>query len=181
VTCNRSNLAVLSFLTLLAVIKSPANAQTPIYKYVDEDGQTVFTDQPPSSKSKTELIEIESPNTATPTAIDKSNGGTPKAEKKSTVHYETVISSPKDGDTIPVGPGNFTVTALLSPPLSPQETVRLMIDEVAVGPAQKQSTWQLTNVFRGEHKLVAERLLGKEQVLHRSATNTIFVLRPSIR
>ena len=181
-TCNRSNLAVLGFLTLLAVIKSPVNAQTPIYKYVDENGQTVFTDQPPNNtSSKAEPIEIDSINSATPTAIDKSNGATPKAEKKSSVDYQTVISSPGDGDTIPVGPGNFTVSALLSPPLSSQETVRLMIDGAAVGPAQKQSTWQLTNVFRGEHKLVVERLSGKEQVVHRSATNTIFVLRPSIR
>jgi len=181
VTGNCSYLALLSPLALLVLISSSVIAQTPIYKYVDENGQTVFTDQPPTNGSKAEAVQIDPINSSVPPTIDEDRNTMPKVGKNSAVDYRTVITSPGDGDTIPMGPGNFSVSAALSPPLSANERVRLMVDGVTVGAAQRQPTWQLNNVLRGEHKLVVERLKGNEQVVHRSASSTVFVLRPSIR
>ena len=180
-TDNYSYLTLLRPLVLLVLLSGPVIAQTPIYKYVDENGQTVFTDQPPTTGSEAESIEIDPINSAVPPTIDKDRSTPSMQEKNSVVDYQTVITSPGDGDTIPMGPGNFSVSAALSPPLSANERVRLVVDGITVGKAQRQPLWQLNNVFRGEHKLVVERLKGDEQVVHRSTSSTVFVLRPSIR
>ena len=179
-TDNCSYLALLSPL-LLVLLSGPVIAQTPIYKYVDENGQTVFTDQPPANGSKAESVEIDSINSSVPPTVDKERSTPSMQGKNFAVDYQTVITSPGDGDTIPMGPGNFSVSAALSPPLSANERVRLIVDGITVGEAQRQPVWQLNNVFRGEHKLVVERLKGDDEVVHRSASSSVLVLRPSIR
>jgi hypothetical protein len=181
VTDNGSYLALLSPLVLLVLLSGPVIAQTPIYKYVDENGQTVFTDQPPANGSKAESVEIDPINSSVPPTVDKERSTPSIQRKNSAVDYQTMITSPGDGDTIPMGPGNFSVSAALSPPLSANERVRLMVDGITVGEAQRQPVWQLNNVFRGEHKLVVERLKGDDEVVHRSTSSSVFVLRPSIR
>jgi hypothetical protein len=181
VTDNCSYLALLSPLVLLVLLSGPVIAQTPIYKYVDENGQTVFTDQPPANGSKAESVEIDPINSSVPPTVDKERSTPSIQRKNSAVDYQTVITSPGDGDTIPMGPGNFSVSAALSPPLSANERVRLIVDGITVGEAQRQPVWQLNNVFRGEHKLVVERLKGDDEVVHRSTSSSVFVLRPSIR
>jgi hypothetical protein len=181
VTDNGSYLALLSPLVLLVLLSGPVIAQTPIYKYVDENGQTVFTDQPPANGSKAESVEIDPINSSVPPTVDKERSTPSIQRKNSAVDYQTVITSPGDGDTIPMGPGNFSVSAALSPPLSANERVRLIVDGITVGEAQRQPVWQLNNVFRGEHKLVVERLKGDDEVVHRSTSSSVFVLRPSIR
>lgn len=180
-TDNCSYLALLSPLVLLVLLSGPVIAQTPIYKYVDENGQTVFTDQPPANGSKAESVEIDPINSSVPPTVDKERSTPSIQRKNSAVDYQTVITSPGDGDTIPMGPGNFSVSAALSPPLSANERVRLIVDGITVGEAQRQPVWQLNNVFRGEHKLVVERLKGDDEVVHRSTSSSVFVLRPSIR
>jgi hypothetical protein len=50
-----------------------------------------------------------------------------------------------------------------------------------VGTPQKRSTWQLNNVFRGEHQITIERQNAEENVLNTSPPVTVYVLRPSIR
>jgi hypothetical protein len=181
VTDNCSYLALLSPLVLLVLLSGPVIAQTPIYKYIDENGQTIFTDQPPANGSKAESIEMDTINSSVPPTIDKERSTPSIQGKNSAVDYQTVITSPGDGDTIAMGPGNFSVSAALSPPLSANERVRLIVDGMTVGEAQRQPVWQLNNVFRGEHKLVVERLKGDEEVVHRSASSSVLVLRPSIR
>ena len=180
-TDNCSYLALLSPLVLLVLLSGPVIAQTPIYKYIDENGQTIFTDQPPANGSKAESIEMDTINSSVPPTIDKERSTPSIQGKNSAVDYQTVITSPGDGDTIPMGPGNFSVSAALSPPLSANERVRLIVDGITVGEAQRQPVWQLNNVFRGEHKLVVERLKGDDEVVHRSTSSSVFVLRPSIR
>jgi hypothetical protein len=181
VTDNCSYLALLSPLVLLVLLSGPVIAQTPIYKYVDENGQTVFTDQPPANGSKAESVEIDPINSSVPPTVDKERSTPSIQRKNSAVDYQTMITSPGDGDTIPMGPGNFSVSAALSPPLSANERVRLIVDGITLGEAQRQPVWQLNNVFRGEHKLVVERLKGDDEVVHRSTSSSVFVLRPSIR
>ena len=57
----------LRLLTLLALFANEAGAQTAVYKYVDEKGQVVYTDQPPTDKDgKVETLEIEPSNLSAP-------------------------------------------------------------------------------------------------------------------
>ena len=169
-------------LTLLALFANEVGAQTAVYKYVDEKGQVVYTDQPPTDTAgKVETLEIEPSNLSVPPAITAREKPASGSNKAATADYQTTITQPADGETIPVGPGNFSVTARLSPPLGANERVQLLVDGLPIGQPQRQPQWELSNVFRGEHTLVVERHKGADQVVHRSSPSVVYVLRPSVR
>ena len=91
------------------------------------------------------------------------------------------LSNPLNNTTIAMGPGDFVVTAQISPTLGTDETLRLNMDGVPIGKAQRSSSWQLSNVFRGEHSLVVDRLQNGSRVISSSTPVTVYVLRPSVR
>ena len=97
-----------------------------------------------------------------------------------TIPFETRIEQPADGSTIPMGPGVFTVTVLISPPLTDSEYLQLKVDGAPYGPPQKQQGWSLSNIYRGEHQLRVQRLHHSGAQLDVSDTSTVFVLRPSV-
>ena len=80
-----------------------------------------------------------------------------------------------------MGPGNFAVTAMLSPPLNSDERAVLLLDGKPVGEPQRGSAWQLQSVFRGEHQLIVERRDKEGNTVNTSTAITVYVLRPSIR
>lgn len=163
-----------------ALLCLPAHAD--IYQYKDKDGNVVFSDKPPSDTAAREVEEVKlgTINSAQPPPhIPAPN--VPDEPEASKVRYSSTITSPADGSTIPMGPGNFAVTALMSPPLNSDERAVLTLDGQPVGDPQRGSSWQLRNVFRGEHQLVVERHDEKGNVADTSEPVTVYVLRPSIR
>ncbi len=179
--CRKSATSLL-FGGLLLVSSSFGIAQ--IYKYEDEQGNVVFSDRKPTAGDRTKGVEevtLKATNTttATPPRAPSDTPATPTEE--AAVSYSTVITQPASGSTIAMGPGNFSVTAQVTPPLQAGEKLRLSLDGNAVVIPQKSGSWALTNVFRGAHTLVVERLNQDLGSLHQSAPVMVYVLRPSVR
>lgn len=155
-----------------------------IFKYTDENGKTVFSDRPPAESQPDSVLQIEVGPTnlsAPPPNIPPSVKPTEASNIKAAVSYNTTITSPSNGTTVPMGPGNFAVIALFSPPLEAAESAVLKLDGKVVGPPQRGNKWQLNNVFRGEHQITVERQNAENNVLNVSLPVTVYVLRPSIR
>jgi hypothetical protein len=154
-----------------------------IYKYKDQDGNTVFSDtRPPNAQPETvEEVELKAINSAQVQPSVKTTDSNTKREEQPKVVYNDRVSSPADGSTIPMGPGNFTVTATISPALASGERLQLLLDGAVTGAPQRGASWQLNNVFRGEHKLSVQRLGRSGDILNTSDTSVVYVLRPSIR
>lgn len=155
-----------------------------IYKYEDDNGNPIFSDRKPSDNKAgkdVEEVRLQRTNT-TPAPNPRTVDAEPSiiSEGESIV-YHTVITQPTSGSTIPMGPGDFPVTARAEPPLGAGEMLRLTLDGTAVGSPQRSGVWELNNVFRGEHTLVVERLDKNLSPLHKSAAVTVYVLRPSVR
>lgn len=167
---------MLVFCTLLtAAVGCPAS--TDVYQYQDADGNTVFTDKLPDGVEGKKL-SLEPLNTTPPVTAKASARPSQKVSEPLLVAR---ITSPADQTTIPMGPGNFTVTVDIDPPLALVESLQLLIDGEPWGEPQRQTSWALTNVFRGEHKLTVARLDGQQKIIHESPSITVYVLRPSIR
>ena len=151
-------------------------AQT-VYKVTDKDGNVTFTDTPPSDQEAVvEAHTVHSPNTSaavTPAPIDE-----PDAVMTEPISYETLIVSPAEAATIPMGPGNFSVDAIVRPALSQGERVVLTLDGKPVGSPQRMTTWQLTNVYRGEHRLQVVRVNAEGDRVNASSERTVYVMRP---
>ena len=151
----------------------------PVYKVTDTDGNVTFTDTPPlSSDSAVEEHSVHAPNSAKPTETTR----TPAAsvEVEAPTRYDTRIVTPAENATIPMGPGNFVVQAALSPRLASRESLQLLLDGEPVGAPQRTANWQLTNVYRGEHRLQVVRLDESGAPVDTSAASTVFVMRPIV-
>ena len=152
-------------------------AQT-VYKVTDKDGNVTFTDTPPSDQEAVvEAQTVHSPNSSaavTPAPIDESGDATVTEP----ISYETLIVSPAEAATIPMGPGNFSVDAIVRPALSQGERVILTLDGEPVGTPQRMTTWQLTNVYRGEHRLQVVRVNAEGARVNASSERTVYVMRP---
>ena len=150
-------------------------AMAQVYKHVDENGNVTFTDTPPADS---ELIEIRKPNTiSAPEIIEYHQEEAPAPA--ATTSYKVNITAPADETIIARGPGNFSVSASVTPGLATGSRLQLLIDGGAEGEPQTASSWALTNVFRGTHALEVAVVDGKGKQLAKSAAVTVFVFRPS--
>ena len=151
-------------------------AQT-VYKVTDKDGNVTFTDTPPSDKEAVvEAQTVHSLNTSA--AVTPAPKSEPDAVATEPISYETLIMSPAEAATIPMGPGNFSVDAMVRPALSQGERVVLTLDGEPVGTPQRMTTWQLTNVYRGEHRLQVVRVNAEGARVNASSERTVYVMRP---
>lgn len=168
-------------LAAMALILAAGSASAQIYKSTDADGNVVFTDTPPANTSS-EQIELQRTNTTPPppdlprveTAADNDQPAAPGAP-------QATITSPASETTIPMGGGNFSVSASVTPPLNRGQALRLTIDGEPEGTPQATGFWDLTNVFRGAHDLVVEVVNAEGDVLSSSDPVRVYVMRPSVR
>jgi len=153
------------------------NAQ-PVYKVTDADGNITFTDTPRVfGESTVEEHAVTAPNSAKSNATIRAAAKPAEAEA---IRYDTRIVTPADNATIPMGPGNFSVQAALNPHLAPDETLQLLLDGEPVGAPQRIANWQLTNVYRGDHRLQVVRLTESGAQLDKSARSTVYMMRPTV-
>lgn len=163
-------------LILLCLLTLGTQAQ--VFKHVDEDGNVTFTDQPPPDSTE---VQINSTNIAAPPPSDAFPTPPPsdKPDKDTDGAYKITITGPANETIIPNGPGNFTVSASVSPELADTHQLQLLLDGAPREEPQRSSSWALTNVFRGEHNLVVSVVDAKGKSLAKSDPVTVFVFRPS--
>jgi len=169
-------LRVLLFLALIIPLHS--YGQSSIFRTTDEDGNVIFTDAPPAGTSTSEEVEIPPTNTVAPPALGP-RPAQATAEDPTTV-FEVKITSPANESTIAMGPGNFSVSASVSPEFKRGYSLQLFVDGAAHGEPQDSSSWDLTNVFRGGHDLTVGLIDIAGQTVATSETVRVYVLRPSI-
>ena len=129
-----------------------------IFRVTDGDGSVTFSATP------TETMR----NPATLVAVE----GSPR--------YDTRIETPANDNTIPMGSRNFTVQTALSPRLTPDENLQLLLNGEPVGAPQRIANWQLTNVYRGEHRLQVVRLDESGTQRDTSAASMVHLMRPTV-
>ena len=156
-----------------------AAAET-IYKVVDEEGNITFTDTPPNDADAiVEPHSILGTNTTPAVATAPENAiKTDQADAEAS--YVTRIVSPADESTIPMGPGDFVVEAEIFPRLDSGEQLILLLDGEAVGAPQPFPRWQLTNIFRGAHRLQVVRVNETGAERSKSTEHTVYIIRPTV-
>jgi len=151
--------------SLLLILSVPALAQ--IYKYTDDKGNTVFTNQPPEGVAADEVklppantVNIKTPDMPPPLADDRQ-------DEQRQPYRSLSIGGIPDDEALRANNGTFTVTAQLDPPLLQGHQVRFLLDGIPQAPASPSTSLQLNNVDRGTHRLEVEVLSG-ERVLQRA-------------
>jgi len=169
-------------LILLLALMCPALTAQTIYRSKDARGNPVFSDQPPTGAAAEQLqltptnrYEAPPPSISAPAVTVSEDEAAETA-----VDYRVSIRSPANDSTVPMGPGNFTISADVQPALEPAHGLLLLFNGNPMQQAQQQTTWSLQNVPRGEHDFAVAVVRADGTELARSAAVRINVLRPSL-
>ena len=151
-----------------------------IYKVVDEEGNVTFTDTPPNDADA--IVEPHSIlGTSTTPAVATAPENVVKTDQLGAeASYVTQIVSPANESTIPMGPGDFVVEGEVSPSIDSKEQLILLLDGAAVGAPQSVPRWQLTNVFRGAHRLQVVRVREAGAAQSQPTERKDYVMRPTV-
>lgn len=161
-------------LTLLVTFAfSPLNSFSQVYKSVDKDGNTSFSDQAnPDAKQ----IEVQPANSAK--SVKASNTATSQPREAAAKAYNVRISSPKNDTVIANGLVAFTVNVTLSPALQDGHQLQLSIDGAAHSKS-RQKSFTIETLNRGEHRLQVAVIDSKGNIISQSVSIKVFAHRPS--
>lgn len=163
-------------------------AQAEIYRWVDENGNVVFSDE---SHPSAETIDLPDSTTYTPPEEESepdilklSPDEDDIAESGDAVPaYQLRIIAPAHDESIWVNNGNVTVSLLVEPQLDAErgDRIRLELDGTPVGDPQSGTSFQLNNISRGSHNVTAYVVDEAGGTLTSSDTITFHLHRASIQ
>lgn len=156
-----------------------------IYRWIDDNGNQVYSDQPTENAEKVELrhsmiytpVEIpELSEDAMDTQSEEADASIPAP------NYKLSVVSPEDDAGIRVNNGNVMVNLQLIPALVPErgDLIQLYLDGLPAGMPMPQLNFMLENLDRGTHKLSAVVLNASGEVLAESETITFHLQRTSV-
>jgi len=152
-----------------------------VYRTTDEQGNVVFTDAPPADGAAAEPVDVQRTNTtAPPPKPPPSSQAEGTKSKPETLTYTVTITQPANETSIPMGPGNFSVSVRVSPTLKKYESLQLFMNGEPRGLAQADMIWDLTNVFRGQQDITVGVINTDGETVAMSPPVRVFVHRPSV-
>ena len=167
-----------TFFFLCLVLLLPFNLNAALYKWIDENGEVVYSDQPPHAGAE----ELKPPGLTTTPAIKYKPKAKPEPEKPELVYTKLQITSPTADEHIRDAEGTIAVTIAIDPPLNLAEGHYLAIQvngETKIAKLTSTSAI-LSNADRGTTNITASVLDKTGKTLISSEGVTVFVHRPSM-
>ena len=163
----------------LALLTSPSLFASEVYRVVGEDGQVTFTDSP-STNAKAETVDLPKTNisVAPPSPAKKKSEGE-KTSEDEVAYTSARIVKPGSNATIPPGQREVSIQLALTPPLQSSHLVQLFIDGRKQGSPSASTSFSVTSLSRGEHKVHAEVLGADKKRKTKTQTVTFHVKQHS--
>ena len=152
--------------------------QTVVYEWKDSKGELHFSDKPHQGAKK---IRIKMPQTYKAESIPliKETTTINKTPTKVNVNNYSLLEilTPSAGSTLKNNTGMVDVMVNVKPKLHDGDKIQLSYDGQSFGLGQKDSVFNLTNVYRGSHTIKI-RIINKDgNVLKTSKTITFYMQR----
>ena len=161
------------------------SSQAELYKWVDENGEIVYSDEPPHENAEP---LVPPPLSTTPAFKHKAKAKmkTPVDEKekeKETLYSLFNITSPVNNEIIRDNAGNFSVSLELSPELDIKagHTITILVDSQSKIQGNTGLTVGLKNINRGAHAIQAVIKNKQKKIIQSTNSVTIHMRRTSIR
>lgn len=150
-------------------------ASAEVYRSVDKDGNTVFSDQPSPDSELIQLDKLQTINPPPPRRAFKYEKKPEKAKKYS----EISITSPQHDMAVRNNSGSVTVSVATTPALALGHSLVLYLDgkESDLGVATSKI---YTNIDRGSHQIRAVVKDDQGRILISSKSVTFHLLRQSV-
>lgn len=163
---------------LLLCLVLPLEAWGQIYRWVDEQGRTVYSDIP---KPGAEVVDLPPLPVFSPPAPGNAPEQPRPAEQAAQPYTALAIAQPGEEETIHDNSGTLGVALTLSPPLQTEQDhrIRIFLDGEALPATQTAMYFFLTEIDRGAHILQVVVVDRSGQPLITSAPTTFYMWRAS--
>jgi hypothetical protein len=152
---------------------SPA-ALGQVFKWVDSEGRTQFSDRPQQNAQAIDLKNIAADSTDQSAGVD----GVP-GQSLLGPYTAFEIVSPEQNQTLRVAQQNLPVSLIIDPPLMPGHQLKLVMDSVPIAVDQAAVTqMNLTEVPWGSHQVFAEIQDSKGGPIARTTPVTFHLRKP---
>lgn len=128
----------------------PVAVHAAVYKWVDEEGNVVYSDKPRAGATE---LNLPPPSVYTPSTTPPAAKAARKKGKEDSAGYRVLIVSPQQDETIRDNTGAVTVQMVLEPSLNVEagHQLALLLDGVKQTGDSIASVLQLQDVDRGSH------------------------------
>lgn len=167
-------------LTLFAC--SVAFAATTVYKWVDENGVTHYSDQPHENAAKVEVREptTYSSKTGPASAVARASQGEPEASAPQGAYQSCAVSQPT-ADQVFLSTYSVTVVVSTSPSLRPGDRVVVTLDgRPLTDRAGPSTSISINPIDRGTHSVEATIQDSNGQTVCSTASTTFHVRQASL-
>lgn len=168
-------LSTLIFLTF----SISAFAETKVYHWVDEDGNSHFSDTP---TPETEEVTLNQQNVLPENKIKAQDLSieTGSAQKNEVIKYQASITSPEDDSSMRSNDGTINVHVTTTPEKENNHKLQLFLDGIALGQPQISPTIRALNIDRGTHQVQVHLLDENGQVLAKTQVVTVHLQRVNV-
>ncbi len=164
---------------LIAILCCPATAE--VYKIVDEQGNTTYTDAPPAKNQAHEKVELKPINRQPPVEVQNRSRSSNATAAEEPVNFQVTLIAPAEGTQVPPGQRNLTVAAQVQPAMSDGHSLQFIMNGEPLNQPGSSTSWTIEEIYRGEHRISAQVLDPDGRVVATSAPVTVYVHRPTIR
>ncbi|WP_251358924.1 DUF4124 domain-containing protein [Kangiella sp. TOML190] len=166
----------LIFALPLTWVHNHAQAQDKVmYKKVDKNGRIIFTDKPIAGSKK---VTVDTSKNLMSIPKIKPKTKEQVAESNTEAPYEVLaIEQPANDDRVKMQNGSLYVIVAMTPNLSANHSIRLILNGEMVGDDQKVPYFTLTELKKGKHQLIAEVFDDETKALVQSSPSIDFQLR----
>ena len=168
--------------TLMLVACSVASAGTTVYKWVDENGVTHYSDQPHENAAKVEVREpaTYSPKTGPAAAVARASQGEPQASAPAGAYQSCSLSQPTP-DQVFLSTYSVTVVVSTSPQLRPGDRVVVTLDgRPRTDLAAASTSITIDPIDRGTHSVEATIQDSNGQTVCSTSSATFHVRQASL-
>jgi len=157
------------FLLILALMGQTAFAET-VYKGIDANGNTIYSDKPFPNSKEVELAPITTYTPPPQHSLDESE--TP-FKKEAIKNYHINIVAPSNEETFTTEITTIDVKFDITPPLHPDDRVKVLLNNEPYGNLTTASSMQLDHLSRGSYEV-------KVLIVSKDAPNKIIATSNSV-
>lgn len=173
---------------LIIALVAFSTAQAEIYRWVDENGNPVYSDEPHPQSEQIELDgastyqPVEIPESALPDEQSETDQASAEENAEPVPDYQVSVVQPENDQGLRANDGMVTVNVRVQPSLSRErgDQLQLLLDGEPLQPPGQQTSFQLENVDRGTHYLQAVITDKDDNALMRSERSVFHLQRFSV-
>ena len=151
-----------------------SNVRAKVYTWVNEQGNTVFSDSPRPGAEEVDIKESNATYSSNTSRLDL----TPKIIKDD---YQVEINQPTQDEILRDNTGSVYISGSIKPIFKKGLNIQLYFDDKPHEKPQSHSMFVLRNVDRGEHVIEMKLLNEKGKVIASSKPITFYMHRASVK